>query len=131
MLPNVTDLYLDLQSGIIDYGSLRDVCKNVTFLSLSDESHPNFYKKLDLGRFLESAPKLTTFQVKRNILASEPNILRIIKDKARHLKCLIAHDPRKHLLSDLKKEAFNLGIEGLVITNRLNGIEFYNRGVFS
>lgn len=130
-LQNVTHLYIMAECGPMDYMSLKDACRNLTFLSIQDCIEPQgFNKKLDFGRIFEMFPELSTLQLDKNMFG--PSVMRIIKDKGKNLKSLKLKDASKEYLMTLYEEGRSLNIEGLAITSFNDNKEFeiVKKGVF-
>lgn len=141
-LQNITDLYINLNCWPEDYSSLKDACKNLTFLSIENfaalgngvDSIRSLAKvsneKLDFDKVFESFSKLTTLQLDKNLF--KPSVLRIIKAKGKNLKSLILWGTSKDFIRSLNAKARIVCIERLAITNidGKSNFFFLNKGVF-
>lgn len=131
---NITDLYIEQVDKHIDYSSLIDSCKNLTFFSKQD-AHPygyHFYRfMLDPENVFKTFPKLATLQLDQTY--SKVDLLPTIRDFGKNLKSLKLKGETKDFRYNYYQETRRrLGLEKLKISVFSAEIEFsiLNKGVF-
>lgn len=115
---NITDLYINLVWGPIEFALLKEACKNLKFFSIKDEFGENLINEVDFTKVFENFPNLATLQLDQNIFNMK--LINCIRTEGKQMKFLNLRKTRNKIIQSAYQLADNLEIRGLIIQRFLD-----------
>lgn len=115
---NITDLYINLVWGPIEFALLKEACKNLKFFSIKDEFGENLTNEVDFTKVFENFPNLATLQLDQNIFNMK--LINCIRTEGKQMKFLNVRKTSNKIVQSAYQLADNLEIRGLIIQRFLD-----------